>query len=68
MAFGANWITAVLANASVNQFPLSAYIRWLILYNPPYHSLGNAPPEDFYNPLAELSESPEEVLKNCGST
>ncbi|KAL5531023.1 hypothetical protein ACEPAG_3899 [Sanghuangporus baumii] len=65
-SFGANWITALLANAqefSVNQFPLSAYIRWLILYDPPYHFLGYAPPETFYNPLAELSESPEQVLR-----
>ncbi|OCB85145.1 hypothetical protein A7U60_g7771 [Sanghuangporus baumii] len=65
-SFGANWITALLANAqelSVNRIPLSAYIRWLILYDPPYHSLGYAPPETFYNPLAELSESPEEVFE-----
>ncbi|PCH43959.1 hypothetical protein WOLCODRAFT_133046 [Wolfiporia cocos MD-104 SS10] len=65
-----NFMTiSLLAHGSTlsqdRQKHLGAYLRSIILYDPPYHALGLPPPslEELYGPLRDQSIPPEEIGK-----
>ncbi|EJC98281.1 uncharacterized protein FOMMEDRAFT_162047 [Fomitiporia mediterranea MF3/22] len=62
-SFGGASMTMFLANARnfpVGDVDLTRYIRSVILYDPPYHSLGYPPPAEVYHPLEDPSMPPGE--------
>ncbi|EIM89469.1 alpha/beta-hydrolase [Stereum hirsutum FP-91666 SS1] len=69
-SFGSAWITAILAYASslplredADPPSLGEYVRYILLYDPPYHALGYPPPPNPYRPLSDPSLTPEEGIK-----
>ncbi|KAI0359970.1 hypothetical protein OH77DRAFT_1446728 [Trametes cingulata] len=54
-SLGSTWMTALLAHVAsfpVGDVKLGDYMRRVVLFDPPYHSLGYPPPEPpLYNPL-----------------
>ncbi|KAH9933984.1 uncharacterized protein BXZ73DRAFT_100822 [Epithele typhae] len=57
-SFSSAWMTALLAH--VGEFPMNdvevdRYVRRVVLYDGPYHSMGYPPPSDPYNPLWDAS-------------
>ncbi|EJC99741.1 uncharacterized protein FOMMEDRAFT_160186 [Fomitiporia mediterranea MF3/22] len=65
-SFGGASMTIFLANARnfpVGYVDLARYIRNVVLYDPPYHSLGYPPPAEVYHPLKDPSMPPGEGAK-----
>ncbi|OSC98842.1 hypothetical protein PYCCODRAFT_1438830 [Trametes coccinea BRFM310] len=65
-SFGAVWMTAFLAHgelaSNVHGVNLGNFVRRVVLFDPPYHSLGYPSPAKPWNPLIDPSFSPEEVV------
>ncbi|KAI9066152.1 hypothetical protein FKP32DRAFT_1589894 [Trametes sanguinea] len=65
-SFGAVWMTAFLAHgelaSDVHGVDLGNVVRRVVLFDPPYHSLGYPSPAKPWNPLIDPSFSPEEVV------